>query len=411
MDEYIVILVVLGCSMLGMAWIPELTKKIKVSYSILYVLLGIAAYSFMGLLPLPNPMRHENFTVRITELVVIVSLMGTGLKIDEPFTFKSWKIPLRLVSITMIISIVTVAVLGHFILGFDLASSILLGAVLAPTDPVLANDVQVGPPLEDTSNKVRFSLTAEAGLNDGMAFPFTWLAVAAAIFVNAEGNLLSWLYYDLFYRIIAGIAIGFLVGKILGYLLFTLPRRRKFVVSRDGFVAISSTLLVYGITELVQGYGFVSVFICAITLRNYEIEDEYHIDLHSFTDQIERMLMAIVLILFGGTLYHYIFSEITPTTIAFAVLMVFIIRPVTAFVSLYKTNLHSKEKAVISFYGIKGIGSFFYLSFALLKADFVFRDELWVTVSMVVLLSIFIHGISATAIMEGIERQFSTKRK
>jgi sodium/hydrogen antiporter len=411
MDKYTVILVVLGCSMLGMAWIPELTKKIKVSYSILYVIFGIAAYSLMGSLPLPNPMKHENFTVRITELVVIVSLMGTGLKIDEPFSFKSWKIPLRLVSITMILSIAIVAVLGHFILGFDVASSILLGAVLAPTDPVLANDVQVGPPLEDTRNKVRFSLTAEAGLNDGMAFPFTWLAVAAAMFVNSEDNLLSWLYYDLLYRIVAGLAIGFLMGKILGYLLFTLPRRKKFLVSRDGFVAVSTTILVYGLTELVHGYGFVSVFICAITLRNYEIEDEYHVHLHSFTDQIERMLMAIVLILFGGTLYHYIFKEITFTTIAFAVLMVFIIRPFAAFISLYKANLHLKEKTVISFYGIKGIGSFFYLSFALLKAEFVFRDQLWVTVSMVVLLSILIHGISATVIMERIERQFSTKRR
>jgi sodium/hydrogen antiporter len=411
MDQYFVVLVVLGSAMLGMAWIPTLTKKLKVSYSILYLFLGIGLYSLSDVLPLPNPMVHENTALRITELIVIVSLMGTGLKIDEPFSLKGWRIPLRLISITMLLTIALVAVLAYMLLGFDVASSILIGAVLAPTDPVLADDVQVGPPMEKTTNKVRFALTAEAGLNDGMAFPFTWLAISVALQGVNNESLVNWLSYDLGYRILAGLVVGFVFGKMLGYLVFTLPRKKKFLVSRDGFVAISTTILVYGVTELLHGYGFVAVFICAITIRNYEIEHKFHLKLHSFTDQIERMLMAMVLILFGGTLHHYVFSNITWPAVVFAVLIVLVIRPVTAYFSSLGSDLHFKERAAISFYGIKGIGSFFYLSFALIQARFTHTEELWVTVSLVVLLSILIHGLSANSIMQRIEEQFSEVRR
>ena len=150
--------------------------------------------------------------------------MGTGLKIDERFSFRDWSIPLRLVSITMLLSIGITAFLGYFWLGFSIPSAILLGAALAPTDPVLASDVQVGPPLEKAKSKVRFALTAEGGLNDGMAFPFTWLAIAlVASSLNVE-TLTTWLLKDLGFRIIVGVMSGLLFGKGLAYLLFHLPK-------------------------------------------------------------------------------------------------------------------------------------------------------------------------------------------
>ena len=181
MEEYILLLTIAGVAIFGMAWMPALSKRIGISYSVIYVVFGALLYlALPGALPVPLPEEHEDSTLRLAELAVIISLMGTGIKIDRPFSFKNWQTPLRLVFVAMIVCIAVAALLGYYYLRFDLASAILLGAVLAPTDPVLASDVQVGPPNDKMRSETKFSLTAEAGLNDGMAFPFTWLSITVA---------------------------------------------------------------------------------------------------------------------------------------------------------------------------------------------------------------------------------------
>jgi sodium/hydrogen antiporter len=407
MNDYLIILTIIGVAALGMAWMPALTQKIRVSYSIIYVLLGVVLYVFIDAMPFADPFSESTFTLHITELVVIISLMGTGLKIDERFSLRHWRIPLRLVSITMLLSIAVVALLSWWWFELSIASALLLGAALAPTDPVLASDVQVGPPLETSRNTVTFSLTAEAGLNDGMAFPFTWLAMALALGSQTEVDLGNWFLKDVLYRIGAGVLIGYLLGRLLSFLVFYLPEKKNFILTRDGFVGLSATLVVYGITELVHGYGFISVFVCAVTLRNGEWGHDFHRKLHEFTDQTERILMAIVLILFGGSLVHGAADLVNWQIILFSLFVVFIVRPGTAFASVYNTPLHQREKAAISFYGIKGIGSFFYMAFALREAPFDKARELWAIVSCVVICSIIIHGFSASIVMERIKSQFS----
>ncbi|HVK96869.1 MAG TPA: sodium:proton antiporter [Flavisolibacter sp.] len=403
MSTYIIIITVIGIAALGMAWMPSISKKTKISYSIAYVLFGALLYlAFGNLLPLPDPISKNQFTIRLTELVVIVSLMGTGLKIDQPFTIKNWAVPFRLVSITMILSIFIVAAIAVVFLKFDLPAAILLGAVLAPTDPVLAADVQVGPPLEEAENKVRFSLTAEAGMNDGTAFPFTWLAIVLAGGTGGT-SIEHWFTFYLFYKIIVGIIVGVLVGRFIAYLVFKLPVSRKDIKTRDGFVAISATLMVYGLAEMVQGYGFIAVFVSAITLRNYEINHKYHKKLHDFTDQVERVLVAIVLILFGGSLVSGILSKLSVSMAVFAVGFVLLIRPITSFIGLIKADLHYKEKLAVGFFGIRGMGSFYYLAFALHEGFFALNEELWALGSFVVLLSIILHGLTATPALKRLE--------
>ncbi len=406
--EYIFILTIIGIAALGMAWMPSIAKRTYVSYSVIYVLAGIVLYAVFDQLPFPHPDQQPWFIIHITELVVIVSLMGGGLKIDQPFSWRTWAVPFRLVTITMVMSIVAVSLLSHYFLGLNWAASILLGAVLAPTDPVLASDVQVGPPLEKTRNNVRFSLTAEAGMNDGMAFPFTWLAIIAATTGLTASSIGEWLARDLLYKIIAGVACGYLLGRLLAYLVFYLPEKNKSVLVRDGFVAVAATLVVYGITELLMGYGFVAVFVSAITLRNYELDHKYHRKLHDFTDQIERMLVAIVLLLFGGSVVHGIIAGLDRYMVIFALMFVLLVRPILGMLSLLGTRLHVKEKFAISFFGIRGIGSFYYLAFALEQANFTGKKELWAIVSFIVLLSIIIHGVTAATVMEKVEERFSS---
>ena len=400
MHAYFVSITVIGIAALGMTWIPTLAKKIRISYSIVFLVFGMLTYAFVDELPWPNPFQMQTETLHLTELIVIVALMGTGLKIDNPFSLRRWQAPFRLVTVTMLLSIISLIGLSMWLLGFDWASAVLLAAVLAPTDPVLAADVQVGGPNEGKNDDVRFALTAEAGLNDGMAFPFTWMAVAIALAgTSGEAWLGEWLGKYLLYKIVAGVGIGFLAGKGITYLFFHLPEKYEMLHVRDGLVAFSSTLFIYGITELAQGYGFIAVFIAAITVRNYEMGHEYHQKLHAFTDQLERILLAILLILFGGSLVEGILDHLTWTMAILGLLFILLIRPLSGWLGLIGVPFQTQHKWAISFFGIRGIGSFFYLSFALSEADFVYQEEIWSLTAFVVLVSILLHGLTASFIM------------
>ena len=405
MDSYLFLITVIGIAALGMAWVPYFTQRTNISYAIVYVSAGAILYSFTDKLPIPDPLINNENVLRVTEMVVIISLMATGLKIDQPFSFRQWRIPLRLVSITMLFSIGAMFLLGKWLFNLGLPEALLLAAVLAPTDPVLASDVQVGPPMEEKKDNIKFSLTAEAGLNDGMAFPFTFLAIQLS---SKDFSFQRWFANDLLLKILIGLVSGFVIGRILALLIFKVSREMDLKV-RDGFVAICATLITYGITEMLHGYGFVAVFIAAITIRNYELNHDYHHKMHSFTDQIERILLAVVLILFGGVFIHGLSSNISWTIILFAMLCIFVIRPAASWVAMMGNGLHTKEKTAISFFGIKGIGSLFYLSYALQHENFFSGHLLWTIVGAVIVLSIFIHGTTAPYTMKKLDH-FNKKR-
>jgi NhaP-type Na+/H+ or K+/H+ antiporter len=406
MNQYILGITLVGLAALGMAWIPSLTKDRGISYAVIYVLVGIILYKIIpSHLPEADPLKNGTLTMHFAEIVVIISLMGTGIKLDRPYSWKNWASPIRLVTVAMIICIAIAILIGYTFLGLSLASAVLLGATLAPTDPVLASEVQVGPPNEKKKSETKFALTAEAGLNDGMAFPFVWLAILLSLEkLNTSTEWLSFFGYEVFYKIIAGVLVGLAFGKGVGYLLFDLSRKYKFLKTTDGFLALSLTFLVYGTTELLHGYGFFAVFICAVNLRHYEKGHDFHSELHSFTDQIERLLIAILLILFGGSLVNGIMDALTWKMALFSIVFLLIIRPVSGLISLRKLDIHHKEKLAISFFGIRGMGSIFYLAFALHESAFENQNELWAIVAFTILVSILIHGITSTPIMNHLKK-------
>jgi NhaP-type Na+/H+ or K+/H+ antiporter len=405
MDNYIIAMTIIGLAALSMAWVPKLLEKTPFSYPIVYLLLGMLLYLLPLGLPTPDPIWQEEYVVRLTELSVIISLMGTGLKIRRKFGLKRWRIPLRLISITMLLSIAALAVLGWSVLGFSVAGAVLLGAVLAPTDPVLAEQVQVGPPDDEEEDVVRFSLTAEAGLNDGSAFPFTWLAVVLAISAGTTDWFTDWLLRDLLYRVVVGVGAGYLIGRGLAYLIFTLPKKTKFPKAQHGFLSLSATLLTYGITELLHGYGFIAVFVAALTVSSVEEEHEYNVEMHDFVNQVERIAMVVLLILFGGSLATGILEYLTWQGALIGLVFLFIIRPITALPSMIGTYSTLKEKMAVCFFGIRGIGSFFYLSFALDKVGFPEANELWSIVAFIVMVSILLHGVTATKAIRTLDHE------
>jgi NhaP-type Na+/H+ or K+/H+ antiporter len=303
-EPYPLILAAFGVVVLLTAWLPMLLKRAPISLPMVCIGIGaLLAWSPFAPVVGTNPLENRYLTEKLTEFVVIVSLMGAGLKLDRPLSFAGWQTSWRLLGISMPLTIAGIAFLGWSILGLGIASALLLGAALAPTDPVLASDIQVGPPQSGEEDEVRFALTSEAGLNDGAAFPFVHLAIAIALSqASGEPFFADWFLVDVIWKIAAGIAIGWLGGKTMGYLTFRLPKRAGLSETRDGFVALGITCLAYGSTELLHGYGFLAVFVAAVAFRSVERKHHYHENLHNFAEQIERLLMMVLLVCFGAAI-------------------------------------------------------------------------------------------------------------
>ena len=407
MDFYIVLLAVFGGVVLLTAWLPMVLKDWPLSLPIACIAIGIfLIWSPLAPVVGPNPFENRYITERMTEFVVIVSLMGAGLKIDRPIGWRRWMTTWRLIGIAMPLTIAAIAMLGWSLLGLGLASALLLGSALAPTDPVLASEVQVGPPRSGEEDEVRFSLTSEAGLNDGLSFPFVYLAIAISLSqVTGEPWLEEWLLVDVVWKLAVGIGVGWLIGKLMGYLAFRLPFRSQLARTGDGFVALGITCLGYGLTELADGYGFLAVFVSALTLRSVERGHRYHESLHDFSEQIERLLMMVLLVCFGAAIAEgSIFHALSWDVAAVAFLVLFVVRPVSGWISLVGSALPIRERSVIAFFGIWGLGSFYYLAYAIGQAEFEQPEVLWVTACFVVLASIVMHGIAATPTMRYLDR-------
>ena len=410
-DTYELALTLIGLAALLAAWAPAYTSHRPVSVPV--VLVGIGALVFLLPLgfPAPLPQRFADGVERLTEFVVIVSLMGAGLKIDRPFSWRRWSSTWRMLAIAMPLTIAATALLGATVAGLGVASALLLGSVLAPTDPVLASDVQVGEPTldeatdPDAEEEVRFTLTSEAGLNDALAFPFVYLALV----VNAEGwaarGLVEWVAWDLVGRIAIGLAVGLVIGWVLSRVAFRPPGQLTALAeSRQGFVAIAATLLAYGGAELLSGYGFLSVFVAALVLRNSERQHDFHEELHGFTEQIERLTVAALLVLFGGALASGVLSDLTLGGVAVAALLILVVRPIGGMLALAGTGMSTVERTTIAFFGIRGFGSMYYLAYATSDAKFEGTDQLWAIVAATILASVVVHGITATPAMRLVDR-------
>ncbi|QKK33398.1 cation:proton antiporter (plasmid) [Rhizobium indicum] len=405
MDLYIVTLTILGVVVLLTAWLPLMMRRLPLSLPIACLAIGaLLAWSPFPLLPRFNPLENREFTERMTEIVVIVALMGAGLKLDRPIGWKPWMTTSRLLGIAMPLTIVALAFLGSWILGLGAASALLLGACLAPTDPVLASDVQVGPPQTGEEDEVRFALTSEAGLNDGLSFPFVHLAIALALAAKEGVSLLQhWAFLDVFWRLAAGAFMGWALGKAFGFLSFRMMGS-SLAKTQDGFVALGMTFTTYGLTQLIGGYGFVAVFLAAIAFRASERDHDFHEQLHDFAEQIERLLMMVLLVCLGSIAASgQLLAGIDWRVSAFVVLAIAFVRPIIGWLSLLGAGHSPGETAIIAVFGIRGLGSIYYLAYATGQAEFEDVQTVWATVLLIILVSIVVHGIAVTPTMRWID--------
>jgi sodium/hydrogen antiporter len=427
-----------GTALLLAVGLPTLLRRFAISPAMVLLATGFA----LGFTPLTDelvvyvPDDTDRLVIEhVTEVTVIVALMGVGLAIDRPLdllrpsTWRRWSPTWRLLGLAMPAAIVLVALFGWAAAGFAPATALLLGAVLAPTDPVLASDVQVGgpgsaiPSGDDESDdvpysddpttvteagEVRFALTSEAGLNDGLAFPFVHLAVL----VLAGGSALSigaeWVGVYVLVEVVVGVAVGVLVGRGLGRMVFR-GRSDAYRLAEQGepLVALAALLTAYGLAELLHGYGFLAVFACGMALRSAEHRHEYHRSMHDVVQRLERLLTLVVLLLLGVALSSGLLDDLDWQGVLVAVALVFVVRPLTSWLALAVVprrdplagGLNTRGRFAVAFFGIRGVGSLYYVAWATNEASFPGADRLWSTVAFTVALSVLVHGIAATPVM------------
>ncbi len=403
MDIYILVLLVIGLLLLaitlGSGWIGRL----PLSYALIYLLVGIFLGQYgVGLIKL-RP--DAEFLQRLTEFVVIVSVFSCGLKMNRPLRLKAWRSPIRLLGLLMPISIFIVTLIAHWLLGMGWGAAVLLGAILAPTDPVLASEVQLAH--VDDRDELRFALTSEGGLNDALAFPFVYFGIYA-LKDNNWHWLKDWVAVDIIWAIAAGMVMGIVVAKSIIWIDRHLQKRRPAEELLKDFVAFSTILLAYSLTELVNGYGFVAVFMAGwIVQHSYQVrEREKHLSQLEFIEQIEKLLEIGTILILGSLLLFEPMVKYAGQALLIAGLLFFVVRPIGVWLSMLGSRVPSSTLWLMSWFGIRGVGSLYYLTYAMgkgLKGE-TSEQIAWITLTTVVL-SVIVHGISATPLMKWYERQ------
>ena len=416
----------IGAFLLLMVLVGTLLQRLPISAAIIYLLIGVALGPYgLGLITL-DPMIHAKTLELVAEVAVLISLFTVGLKLRVSVFDRAWRLPLRLAGGTMVITIGLIAALAMVVFNLPLGAALLLGAILAPTDPVLASDVQVRN--AGDKDRVRFGLTGEGGLNDGIAFPFVMLGLGLMGLYEIGANGLLWLWHDVVWSIAAGVASGWLCGFLVGYWVLYLRRVHREALGLEEFLALGLIAFSYGLALLIHGYGFLAVFAAGLGLRRIghkgfsaaltKVSLRFHKSvigdsganavpetplemanaLIDFNEQLERIVEVAVVVLIGSMITTQSF---TPAVLWFCALLFLIIRPVAVVFGLAGSRTPRAQMRLLAWFGIRGLGSLYYLMFAInhglpneVAAEFVN------VVFGVIATSIVVHGISATPLME-----------
>lgn len=416
--------VVIGSLLILMGLRSPVLQRLNLTPSIVYLSVGVLlGPSVFGVFHF-NPLKQSHLLEVLAELAVLLSLFIAGTKMPVPLHLKAWRAPLRLAFISMTISVVLTAAFGYYLLGLPLGAAVLLGGILAPTDPVLATDVQVRH-MGDT-DPLRFTLTSEAGMNDGSAFPFVMLGLLLLGAPASYELLGGWLLKDVLWSTASAIAVGLVTGRLLAQIVRKQQPLEKQRPLLDDFLGLGLIGLTYGVCLLIDGWGFLGVFVTAISLRQSEMAlarsetpdqlpdasaESYDQPREAvphppsqvskgsltFKEPLERLSELVLVVLLGGMLF---ISSWSFRAVGLALFLFVIVRPVSVFLGLLGSGASWRLQLLVGWFGVRGIGSIYYLMFAVV---FGLPQELALELIhitlVVVVLSIIIHGLTVKPMM------------
>ena len=419
----------LGCIIVGALLIAKtlgssFINRLPLSAAMLYLAVGVAIGPWgWGLLKL-DAFKNTVLLERLTEVALLVSLFTAGMKLELPLKDKRWRIPVQLATVSMLITVAAIAAAGVWLLDLPLGAAVLLGAILAPTDPVLASDVQMANPGD--RDRLRFGLTGEGGLNDGTAFPLVMLGLGL-LGVHELGNMQwRWWAVDVLWAVIGGLALGYAMGTLVGRVIIYLRTQRREALGSDEFIALGLIALTYGVALLTLTYGFLAVFAAGLALRRIDEPDAAalpppaaglteseqkasgsHAPAHMmrqverFNSQLESFAEVAIVLVVGVLLATVKFRF---EVLWFVPLLFLVIRPAAVAIGLLGTDAKPAQRRLMAWFGIRGIGSLYYLLYAIshgLKPELA---QLLLSITLAVIVaSVIAHGISVTPLMKRYE--------
>jgi len=399
----------IGALLLVRGLTATLLQRSPVTSSILYLAFGLlVGPSALNLFHF-NPLQESALLQTLTEVAVLISLFSAGVKMPAPFTLSRWRAPILLATVSMGITVGLVAAFAYLWLGLPLGAAVLLGAIVAPTDPVLATDVQVRHPGD--RDLLRFTLTSEAGMNDGSAFPFVMLGLGLLGLHDLGEAGTRWWLVDVLWATLAGVVIGVVCGVALAKLGWKLRRAPHKHQLMDDFLGLGLIGVVYGLCVMVDAWGFLAVFFAAMALRQTEQklanaaapatlgEPLTMVSEGSlvFKEHLERLSEMLLVILVGGTLF---LNSWTWTAVGLSLFLFLLARPVSVFVGLAGSGTPWRIQSLAAWFGVRGVGSLYYLMYAIqhgLPEDLAL--QLIQLTLIVVTMSILLHGISVKPLL------------
>jgi sodium/hydrogen antiporter len=397
-EPYAILLLFAGVAVFAAVGALSHQRERAFSASLVYLGLGIAAAIVLEVFALerPRPLEDASLYEKASELAVIVALFGTGLKLERELRPVGWWHVARLLGIAMPLTIGAVAVFGTQVMGLSVGAALVLAGALAPTDPVLAGDIGVGPPGDEDEHEPNFSVTGEAGLNDGLAYPFV---LAGLVLAGAEpgGWVGDWLLQDVLYRVVVGVVLGAALGYGIAAAAVWLRDRRLLSSALDGWLAIAAVLVIYGVTEAASAYGFLAAFAGGVAFRRYEHGHEYNRRVHDGAEHVEKFGELALILLLGSSVTLAGLQAPGWAGWLLAGLLIVVFRPAGVAIALLRTSLPARERAFVAWFGVRGIGSLYYVAVAV-GAGVLSTSEaaivFWTT-AVCVIVSIVVHGVSA----------------
>lgn len=410
----------LGILLISMVLAGTLLKRIPLSSAMVYMGVGYAlGPGWLGLIA-PDPFRDAASLEEMAEVALLISLFAVGLKLGVPMRDRRWLLPLRLAFPSMFVTVALIALIGIFGLGLSPGAAILLGGILAPTDPVLASGVQVEA--GKRPDPVRFSLAGEGALNDGSAFPFVLLGLGLLGLHELGSGGWHWWLVDLMWSTLGGLLVGALMGALIGKLVVHLRTRHHSAVGLDEFLSLGLIAISYGVAQLCLASGFLAVAAAGLALRRvseHPLAGSVSLDgrtggelrathshhasaamtraVEEFNEQLEKLAELAIVLIIGAMLPHAV-----PETMAWWFIPVLFIgvRPLAVLAGTLGKPLPGLQRAMISWFGIRGIGSIFYLMFALHHGvDEGLAHHLTTLTLLTVAASILVHGITVQPVM------------
>lgn len=396
----------IGALLVTMVLAGTLLGRLPLTSAMVYLAAGWLLGPSMANVLRPDPLLHARLLERVTEAALLIALFAVGMQLGVPLRDRRWRLPLRLAFVSMAAMVAMVAAVGVWLLDLPLGAAVLLGAILAPTDPVLASGVpsEQGP----QPDRLGFSLAGEGGLNDGAAFPFVMLGIGLLGAHELGPGLVRWWTVDLLWATVGGVAIGAGLGAATGRLVVYLRSRHGEAQGLDEFLGLGLIGMAYGAAQLGLASGFLAVFAAGLALQRVRETgnapatpvthaSDMRDSVKGFNEQLEKLAELAVVLVLGAMLAY---AKPLPAVWWFVPLVLAVLRPLSAAASLAGEGLSPPQRALVAWFGIRGIGSVFYLLLALRHglaqpvADTLVTLTLWTVAA-----SIVVHGVSAQPLM------------